>query len=102
MMRVCQWGKIMTRTPAIAIAAAIAMSAALAVAAPPPDAPAPTTTVTVVHCARLIDTVAGKLLGATTIVVEGDRINEVVAGNAATSRRDGDRPAGERHLPARA
>jgi imidazolonepropionase-like amidohydrolase len=34
------------------------------------------------HCPRLIDTDAGKLLGETTIVIEGKRIKEVKAGHA--------------------
>lgn len=36
---------------------------------------------TVLHCANLIDAVSGKLLGATTVVIEGDRIKEVVPGS---------------------
>jgi imidazolonepropionase-like amidohydrolase len=34
------------------------------------------------HCARLIDTDAGKLLGETTIVIDGKRIKEIRAGHA--------------------
>ncbi len=34
----------------------------------------------VIHCGHLIDTDAGKLLGATTIVIEGKRIKEVKPG----------------------
>src|SRR5271170_5193501 len=36
-----------------------------------------------VHCGHLIDTQAGKLLGETTVVVEGKRIAAVVAGYQA-------------------
>src|SRR5262245_3767116 len=35
-----------------------------------------------VHCPRLIDTDAGKLLGETTIVIEGARIKELRSGHA--------------------
>ena len=37
---------------------------------------------TVLHCGHLIDTEAGKLLGETTIVIDGKRIREVKAGHA--------------------
>ena len=40
-------------------------------------APAP---LTALHCGHLIDTAAGKVLGETTIVVEGARIREVASG----------------------
>jgi len=36
--------------------------------------------ITVLHCGHLVDPVAGKLLGETTIVVEGKRIREVTSG----------------------
>ncbi|MBV8803972.1 MAG: amidohydrolase family protein [Sinobacteraceae bacterium] len=36
--------------------------------------------VSVVHCGHLIDVINGKVLGATTVVVEGKRIREVTAG----------------------
>lgn len=36
--------------------------------------------VTVMHCGHLVDTVAGKLLGETTVVAEAGRIKEVRAG----------------------
>ncbi|MEO8727078.1 MAG: amidohydrolase family protein [Acidobacteriaceae bacterium] len=38
---------------------------------------------TVLHCPNLIDAANGKLLGATTVVIEGDRIKEVVPGSAS-------------------
>ena len=53
------------------VAAATAVSAEDA-------APAPA--VTALHCGHFIDTVAGKTLGATTIVVEGTRVREVQSG----------------------
>ena len=74
----------MSRTLAIAIVAAFSMSAAQAADTPQTDASAAPKR-TVVHCAHLIDTVNGTLLGATTVVINGDRIAEVVAGNADRS-----------------
>lgn len=64
------------------IAAAIASTLALCppVAATDPAAAAPE--IRTIHCARLIDTDAGKLLGESTIVVEGARIKAVRSGNA--------------------
>ncbi len=60
------------------------------------SAPGPT----VLHCPALLDTVAGKLLGATTVVINGQRISEVIAGHAD---RPGatviDIPAGSTCLP---
>jgi imidazolonepropionase-like amidohydrolase len=68
------------------------------------DAPAATTATTpkftVIHCAHLIDTVAGKMLGATSVVVAGNRIKEVVPGAV---NRDGaqviEMPANDTCLP---
>jgi hypothetical protein len=37
-------------------------------------------TVTVLQCGHLIDPVAGKTLGSTTIVIDGSRVREVVSG----------------------
>ncbi|MGH8154436.1 MAG: amidohydrolase family protein [Rhodanobacteraceae bacterium] len=75
------------------------MGIAHAADAPAPNA-APTPAVTVIHCAHLIDTVAGKMLGATSIVVEGERIREVVPDSV---NRDGakvvDLPADRTCLP---
>ena len=39
--------------------------------------------VTAVHCGHLLDSINGKLLGPTTVVVEAGRIREVLAGAAA-------------------
>jgi len=41
--------------------------------------------VTAIHCGHLLDVLAGKMLGATTIIVEGKRIREVVAGSKSPS-----------------
>ncbi len=35
----------------------------------------------VIHCGHLVDVVAGKVLGATTVIVDGKRVREVVAGS---------------------
>jgi len=40
-------------------------------------------TVTAIHCGHLVDVVAGKVLGESTVVVEGKRVREVVSGAAA-------------------
>jgi imidazolonepropionase-like amidohydrolase len=42
---------------------------------------AATPAVTALHCGHLIDTGAGAMLGATTIVVEGKRVREVASGS---------------------
>jgi hypothetical protein len=47
-------------------------------------ADAPTAQVTAIHCGHLVDVIAGKVLGATTIIVEGKRVREVVAGSGAS------------------
>jgi imidazolonepropionase-like amidohydrolase len=60
------------------------------------DAPA----LTVLHCPALLDTVAGKLLGATTVVIDGQRIREVVAGKVDRPGATAiDLPAGQTCLP---
>ena len=64
----------------LSLAAAIA-SSLLATAAFAADDAAPPAQ-TVLHCGHLIDTEAGKLLGASTIVIEGDKVKEVRSGKA--------------------
>ena len=44
--------------------------------------PAPSAEIIVLRCGHLLDTEAGKLLGESTIVIEGKRIKEVRAGRA--------------------
>jgi imidazolonepropionase-like amidohydrolase len=89
----------MTKSLVIAIATALCMGAAQAAEAPQADA-STAQAVTVVHCPHLIDTINGKLLGATSVVINGDRIGEVVAGSA---NRPGatviDLPANETCMP---
>ena len=63
----------MIKRRALALAAIALSLPAVALAA---DAPADHD-VSVLHCARLVDPVAGKLLGATTLIVEDGRIKEL-------------------------
>ncbi len=57
---------------------------AIPAAAPAADAPgAPAGAITAVHCGHLIDTVAGKTLGPTTILIDGPRIRDVQPGAGA-------------------
>lgn len=64
------------------------------------NAAAASPTLTVIHCARLIDTDAGKLLGATSVVIEGERIREVVTGTVdRENARVIDMPADHTCLP---
>jgi imidazolonepropionase-like amidohydrolase len=58
--------------------AASALPAALATEAPP----AADHDVTVLHCAHLLDPAAGKLLGETTLVVQGRRVKAIQSGHA--------------------
>lgn len=59
-----------------AIAAVLACGASNAAETVPATAPSPV----VLHCGHFIDTAAGKLLGATTIVAQGKRITQVQTG----------------------
>ena len=58
---------------------AIALPAAAGDAAPPASAPV----AKVVHCGHLFDAVSGRMLGETSIVVRGERIESVQAGHIA-------------------
>lgn len=71
------------------LAAALPASALAAAAAA--DAPADAAPPTVLHCARLFDARAGRVLGAHTITIAGDRIAAVAPGRAPA-------PAGSRVL----
>ena len=68
----------MTKRVAFAIAAALALPAALA--AEPAQTAQPAQTITVLQCARMLDAAAGKMLGPTTLVIEGKRIKEIRPG----------------------
>jgi imidazolonepropionase-like amidohydrolase len=47
------------------------------------DAPAAAPAVTAIHCGHFLDVVAGKLLGETTIIIDGKRVRQVTGGSAA-------------------
>jgi imidazolonepropionase-like amidohydrolase len=70
-----------TTQPSIALAAAVAaiLMASGAAADAPAAAPADAA-ITALTCGHLIDTANGKMLGETTIVIEGGRIKEVASG----------------------
>ena len=60
------------------------LSGASATVALADDAPAAAPAgVTAIHCGHFLDVVAGKLLGETTIVIDGKRVREVTAGSSA-------------------
>ena len=68
----------------LALAATGAAGSAVATADAPPATPpasAPPAPVTAIHCGHLLDVLAGKMLGPTTVIVEGKRVREVVAGS---------------------
>ncbi|GMV30319.1 MAG: amidohydrolase [Rhodanobacteraceae bacterium] len=55
---------------------------------------------TALHCPALVDTAAGKLLGASTVIIEGNRIREVQPGTTTPAgARVIDLPAGSTCLP---
>src|ERR1700686_2944247 len=71
-------GRVSIRIAAV-VAAILAAGTAGSVAAA--DAPAPAAAaLTALQCGHLIDTANGKMLGATTIVIEGSKVKEVSSG----------------------
>ena len=61
--------------------AALGATSATSAAGAAGDAPAPAAAaLTALQCGHLIDTVNGKMLGATTVVIEGGKIKEVSSG----------------------
>ena len=58
------------------------VAAALALAAVAATTASAATDTTVLHCGRVFDSVTGKLLGASTLVVEGDRIRAIEGAGA--------------------
>jgi imidazolonepropionase-like amidohydrolase len=73
-----------TRTAILAFTTALAgTTAGIASAADAPPATAPAAPVTAIHCGHLLDVLAGKMLGPTTVIVEGKRVREVAAGSKA-------------------
>jgi imidazolonepropionase-like amidohydrolase len=71
---------VLSFTLALAATAGGTATAADAPAAVPAPAAPPTAPVTAIHCGHLLDVLAGKMLGPTTIIVEGKRVREVAAG----------------------
>jgi len=61
------------------LAAAIALSLSMSSSAAEPAASA---TTVVLHCGKFVDVVAGKVLGETSVVVEGPRVKEVKPGRS--------------------
>jgi imidazolonepropionase-like amidohydrolase len=64
----------------------LALSCALFVAVPcafADDAPVQAPTITVVHCGHLFDSASGRMLGETSVVIRGERIESVQAGGIA-------------------
>jgi imidazolonepropionase-like amidohydrolase len=66
-------------TRLLSAAIAVLLSGGVGVAAEAPAAPS----VTALLCGHLIDTVAGKVLGESTIVIEGGHVREVLSGSQA-------------------
>ncbi len=64
------------------IATTATLGGAATVAADAPTGPAEAR-VSVIHCGHMVDVISGRVLGATTVVVEGKRVREVVAGSGA-------------------
>ena len=77
----------MARTSTAARTAVLSLTTALACAsnASAADAPAPAAPVIAIHCGHLLDVLAGKMLGPTTVIVEGKRVREVADGSKAAA-----------------
>ena len=77
----------MARTSTVARTAILSLTTALTGAsagiASAADAPAAAAPVLAIHCGHLLDVLAGKMLGPTTIIVEGKRVREVADGSKA-------------------
>ena len=75
---------IVARTVILTVASALGCTTAgIVSAADAPPAPAPAAPVLAIHCGHLLDVLAGKMLGPTTIIVEGKRVREVADGSKA-------------------
>ena len=72
----------MIRTVKSSLSGVIAITATLGGAADAATGPAEAR-VSVIHCGHMVDVIGGKVLGATTVVVEGKRVREVVAGSGS-------------------
>ncbi len=75
-MRDSSWLNRTTAALGFSAGFAVLLSAGMSVAADAPTAPA----VTALLCGHLIDTVAGKMLGESTIVIESGHVREVLNG----------------------
>jgi imidazolonepropionase-like amidohydrolase len=70
---------IVARTAVLTVASALGCTTAgIASAADAPPAAAP---ITAIHCGHLLDVLAGKMLGPTTVIIEGKRVREVADGS---------------------
>jgi imidazolonepropionase-like amidohydrolase len=75
---------IVARTVILTVASALGCTTAgIVSAADVPPAPAPAAPVLAIHCGHLLDVLAGKMLGPTTVIVEGKRVREVADGSKA-------------------
>jgi imidazolonepropionase-like amidohydrolase len=73
---------VVTRTAILTVASALSCaSVSIASAADAPPAAASAAPVTAIHCGHLLDVLAGKMLGPTTVIVEGKRVREVTDGS---------------------
>jgi len=87
----------MSRLCPLVLAGVLAATCGLAAAAAAPgNGPQP---LRAVHCGRLLDTLAGRLIGPTTVVVEGDRVSRLVPGAAPVAGAQEIDLSGETCLP---
>ena len=82
----------MRRSVSVLCSFALIIATAAAAAAAP-------ATLLAVRCGHLLDTQAGVLVGETTVVIDGQRIREVLAGNHAPPGADQIDLSGETCLP---
>jgi imidazolonepropionase-like amidohydrolase len=78
------WTTSGSRNAVLSFTLALATTAAgtaTAADAPASATPTPQAPVVAIHCGHLLDVLAGKMLGPTTIIVEGKRVRDVVAGS---------------------
>ena len=68
---------------ATTLATLLTLTGAGATTASAEVAPAVAPTLTAIHCGHLLDVVSGKMLGESTIVIDGKRVREVTAGSQA-------------------
>jgi len=66
------------RTAVLSLTTALACASIASAADAPASAP-----VIAIHCGHLLDVLAGKMLGPTTVIVEGKRVREVADGSKA-------------------